>query len=154
MEQEKRLENLKLINKIKSIKVRNVPHILILLLYISTISCNSENNITGEWKRIKGGNEGMIVDVVKEKDYFVGRITRVSDTTDIFQFELGDVKWKDIEYIEEGKYKFKDQTKGLLIILNSSEYEDGYLEIKDDTIQVIHNIKGGVGDRQTWLRKK
>jgi hypothetical protein len=154
MEQEKRLENLKLINKIKSIKVRNVPHILILLLYISTISCNSENNITGEWKRIKGGNEGMIVDVVKEKDYFVGRITRVSDTTDIFQFELGDVKWKDIEYIEEGKYKFKDQTKGLLIILNSSEYEDGYLEIKDDTIHVIHNIKGGVGDRQTWLRKK
>jgi hypothetical protein len=154
MEQEKRLENLKLMNKIKSIKMRNVPLILILLLYITTISCNSENNITGEWKRIKGGNEGMIVDVVKEKDYFVGRITRVSDTTDIFQFELGDIKWKDIEYIEEGKYKFKDQTKGLLIILNSSEYEDGYLEIKDDTIQVIHNIKGGVGDRQTWIRKK
>ena len=134
--------------------MKNISHILIILFYILIISCNPENNITGEWKRIKGGNNGMIVDVIKEKDYFVGRITRVSDTTDIFQFELGDVKWKDIEYIEEGKYKFKDQTKGLLIILNSSEYEDGYLEIKDDTIQVIHNIKGGVGDRQTWIRKK
>ena len=134
--------------------MKNKSHILILFLYIITISCNSENTITGEWKRIKGGNEGMIVDVVKEKDYFVGRITKVSDTTDIFQFELGDVKWKDIEYIEKGKYKFKDQTKGLLIILNSSEYEDGYLELKDDTIQVIHNIKGGVGDRQIWIKNK
>jgi hypothetical protein len=127
---------------------------LLIIITVTTLSCNSNDNINGEWKRIKGGNEGMIVDVVKEKDYFVGRITKVSDTTDIFQFELGDVKWKDIEYIEEGKYKFKDQTKGLLIILNSSEYEDGYLEIKDDTIQVIHNTKGGVGDRQTWVRIK
>jgi hypothetical protein len=127
---------------------------LLIIFSVTILSCNSEQNITGEWKRIKGGNEGMIVDVVKEKDYFVGRITKVSDTTDIFQFELGDVKWKDIEYIEKGKYKFKDQTKGLLIILNSSEYEDGYLELKDDTIQVIHNIKGGVGDRQIWIKNK
>ena len=127
---------------------------LLIIFSVTILSCNSEQNITGEWKRIKGGNEGMIVDVVKEKDYFVGRLTKVSDTTDIFQFELGDVKWKDIEYIEKGKYKFKDQTKGLLIILNSSEYEDGYLELKDDTIQVIHNIKGGVGDRQIWIKNK
>ena len=96
----------------------------------------------------------MIVNVIKEKDYFVGRVIKKSDTTDIFQFEVDDIKWKDIEYIEEGKYKFKDQTKGLLIILNGSEYEEGYLELKSDTIQVIHNIKGGVGERQTWVRNK
>ena len=58
------------------------------------------------------------------------------------------------KYIEEGKYKFKDQTKGLLIILNGLEYEEGYLELKNDTINVIHNINGVVGERQTWIRKK
>ena len=134
--------------------MKNKSHILILFLYIITISCNSENTITGEWKRIKGGSEGMIVNVVKEKDYFVGRVVRKSDTTDIFQFEVGDIKWKDIEFIEDGKYKFQDQMKGLLTILNGVEYEEGYLEIKSDTIQVIHNIIGEKGDRQTWVKNK
>lgn len=127
---------------------------LLTIFSVTILSCNSEQNITGEWKRIKGGSEGMILNVIKEKDYFVGRVIKKSDTTDILQFELGDIKWKDIEYIEEGKYKFKDQTKGLLIILNGQEYEEGYLEFKGDTINVIHNINGGVGERQTWIRKK
>ena len=127
---------------------------ILIILSITLLSCNNEDTISGEWKRIKGGSEGMIVNVIKEKDYFVGRVIKKSDTTDILQFEVGDIKWKDIEYIEEGKYKFKDQTKGLLIILNGSEYEEGYLELNGDTIQVIHNIKGGVGERQTWLKKK
>ena len=131
---------------------KNLITLSFIIFLITLISCNSEQNITGEWKRIKGGSEGLIVNVIKEKDYFVGRVIKKSDTTDIFQFEVDDIKWKDIEYIEEGKYKFKDQTKGLLIILNGSEYEEGYLELKSDTIQVIHNIKGGVGERQTWVR--
>ena len=134
--------------------MKNKLQILFTIITFTILSCNSEENITGEWKRIKGGSEGMIVNVIKEKDYFVGRVIKKSDTTDILQFEVGDIKWKDIEYIEEGKYKFKDQTKGLLIILNGQEYEEGYLELNGDTIQVIHNIKGGVGERQTWLRKK
>lgn len=134
--------------------MKNKLQILFTIITFTILSCNSEENITGEWKRIKGGSEGMIVNVIKEKDYFVGRVIKKSDTTDILQFEIGDIKWKDIEYIEEGKYKFKDQTKGLLIILNGQEYEEGYLELNGDTIQVIHNIKGGVGERQTWLRKK
>ena len=132
---------------------RNLLNILIIIS-TTILSCNSENNITGEWERIKGGYEGTIVNVVKEKDFYVGRITKKSDSTNLIEFEIGDVKWKDIEYIEEGKYKFKDQTKGLLIILNGQEYEEGYLEFKSDTIQVIHNINGGVGERQTWIRKK
>ena len=134
--------------------MKNKLYILIVLLYITILSCNNEQDITGVWKRIKGGSEGMVVNVIKEKDYFVGRVIKKSDTTDILQFEVGDIKWKDIEYIEEGKYKFKDQTKGLLIILNGQEYEEGYLEFKGDTINVIHNINGGVGERQTWLKKK
>ena len=128
--------------------------ILFTILIITLISCNSENIISGEWKRIKGGSEGMIVNVVKEKDFYVGRITKKSDSTNLIEFEIGDVKWKDIEYIENGKYKFKDQTKGILSILNGSEYEDGYIESKGDTINVIHNINGEVGERQTWIRKK
>ena len=134
--------------------MKNKLYILIVLLYITILSCNIEQNITGEWKRIKGGNEGIIVDVIKEKDFYVGRVTKKSDTKDILEFEVGDIKWKDIEYIEEGKYKFKDQTKGLLIILNGLEYDEGYLELRNDTIKVIHNINGGVGERQTWIRKK
>jgi hypothetical protein len=125
-----------------------------IILSITHLSCNNEDTIFGKWKRIKGGSEGMIVNVIKEKDYFVGRVIKKSDTTDLLQFEIGDVKWKDIEYIEEGKYKFKDQTKGLLIILNGQDYEEGYLEFKGDTINVIHNINGGVGERQTWIKYK
>jgi len=128
--------------------------ILFTILIITLISCNSKNIISGEWRRIKGGSEGLIVNVIKEKDYFVGRVTKKSDKKDILEFEVGDIKWKDIEYIEEGKYKFKDQTKGLLIILNGQEYEEGYIELNGDTINVIHNINGGVGERQTWIRKK
>ena len=133
---------------------KNIITLSFIVFSLTLFSCNSEENITGEWKRIKGGSEGMIVNVIKEKDYFVGRVIKKSDTTDILQFEIGDIKWKDIEYIEEGKYKFKDQTKGLLIILNGQDYEDGYLELKGDTINVIHNINGGVGERQTWLKNK
>ena len=127
---------------------------ILILLSITILSCNIEQNITGEWKRIKGGNEGIIVNVIKEKDFFVGRVTKKSDKKDILEFEVGDIKWKDIEFIEEGKYKFKDQTKGLLIILNGLEYDEGYLELNNDTIKVIHNINGVVGERQTWIRKK
>ena len=34
------------------------------------------------------------------------------------------------------------------------DYEEGYLEFKGDTINVIHNINGGVGERQTWIKYK
>ena len=134
--------------------MKSIFYKILIILSITLLSCNNENTITGEWKRIKGGSEGMIVNVINEKDYFVGRVIKKSDTTDILQFEVGDIKWKDIEYIEEGKYKFKDQTKGLLIILTGQEYEEGYLECNGDTIQVIHNINGGVGERQTWVKYK
>lgn len=128
---------------------------LSFIIFLNTlISCNSKQNINGEWKRIKGGYEGMIVSVVKEKDFYVGRVTKKSDSTNLVEFEIGDIKWKDIEYIENGKYKFKDQTKGILSILNGSEYEDGYIEMTNDTIQVIHNINGEQGERQTWIKKK
>lgn len=127
---------------------------LLIIFSVTILSCNSEQNITGEWKRIKGGYEGMIVSVVKEKDFYVGRVTKKSDSTNLVEFEIGDIKWKDIEYIENGKYKFKDQTKGILSILNGSEYEDGYIEMTNDTIQVIHNINGEQGERQTWIKKK
>lgn len=127
---------------------------ILILLSITLISCDSENNITGEWERIKGGYEGTIINVVKEKDFYVGRVTKKSDSTNIVEFEIGDVKWKDIEYIENGKYKFKDQTKGIFTLLDNLEYNEGYLEMNKDTIQVIHNINGEVGERQTWLKKK
>ena len=128
--------------------------ILLIIFSVTILSCNSEQNITGEWKRIKGGYEGMTVSVVKEKDFYVGRVTKKSDSTNLVEFEIGDIKWKDIEHIENGKYKFKDQTKGILSILNGSEYEDGYIEMTNDTIQVIHNINGEQGERQTWIKKK
>ena len=66
--------------------MKNNLYILIVLLYITILSCNIEQNITGEWKRIKGGSEGMIVNVIKEKDYFVGRVTKKSDKNDILEF--------------------------------------------------------------------
>lgn len=134
--------------------MKNRLELILSFFIITIVSCNSENNITGEWERIKGGYEGTIINVVKEKDFYVGRVTKKSDSINIVEFEIGDVKWKDIEYIENGKYKFKDQTKGLLITLSGQEYEEGYLECKGDTINVIHNINGEVGERQTWVKYK
>ena len=134
--------------------MKNRLELILSFFIITIVSCNSENNITGEWERIKGGYEGTIINVVKEKDFYVGRVTKKSDSINIVEFEIGDVKWKDIEYIENGKYKFKDQTKGLFTLLDNLEYNEGYLEMNKDTIQVIHNINGEVGERQTWLKKK
>jgi hypothetical protein len=51
------------INKLRIMK--NKLQILFTLLIITLLSCNIEQNIIGEWKRIKGGNEGIIVSVVK-----------------------------------------------------------------------------------------
>jgi len=42
---------------------------LLIIFSVTILSCNSEQNIIDEWKRIKGGSEGLIVNVIKEKDY-------------------------------------------------------------------------------------
>lgn len=56
---------------------------LLIIFSVTILSCNSEQNITGEWERIKGGYEGMTVSVVKEKDFYVGRVTKKSDSTNL-----------------------------------------------------------------------
>jgi hypothetical protein len=109
--------------------MKNIFYTLFALVTVLIFSCNSGNNIIGEWTNTNVEKGTRIVSIVKEKNLYVGRIIKIRPD-DIF--EIGDIVWKDIEFIEKGKYKYKTIHK--YYYTNKIEYVEEYLEMKDDSI--------------------
>jgi hypothetical protein len=132
----------------------------ILILYFITLiiqGCNQvENKIIGKWERINDESKGMAITVSKEKEMFIGRISQITDANEFDGFAIDDVKWKEIQYIEDGRYKFQDLWKGVATTGQIEEigYGEGYIEINNDKITIKHTKDNKIGREQEWIRKK
>jgi len=129
----------------------------LVFLFASMIlnSCDQAGDeIVGSWERINDDKSGMVVTVTKEKDVYIGRISFLTDSNKIDGFELGDVKWKGIEYVENDNYKFQDLWKGLDLNgqIESIGYGEGYIEIQNDKIIIKHTKDNKTGLMQEWKR--
>jgi hypothetical protein len=131
-------------------------YLIILLLVLTFPSCNdSSDKIIGNWERINDEQKGMIITVVKEKDNYVGKISYVSEENNNKFWAIDDVKWKEIEYVSTGNYKFQDLFKSWENNeITEIGYSEGYLELNNNNKLIIKHTKDNLpGVRQEWIRK-
>lgn len=109
--------------------MKNIFYSIFSLLTVLIFSCNNGNNIIGKWVHIsKNKQDTTIMSVVKEKDLYVGRLIQVSPN---MNFEIDEIIWKDIEFIEKGKYKYKNAYR---YPQKKIFYEEEYFEVKNDSL--------------------
>lgn len=132
-----------------------MKYLTIIFFALTFSSCtNSSDKIIGEWERINDENKGIVIIVTKEKNNYVGKLTEVPKESLKSGFAIDDVKWKNIEFISEGNYKFKDLHKSMQ---NDQIYEigygDGYIELNDNKILIKHTKQNKTGLKQEWIKK-
>lgn len=130
-------------------------YLIILLLVLTFPSCNdSSDKIIGNWERINDEQKGMIITVVKEKDNYVGKISYVSEENKNKFWAIDDVKWKEIEYVSTGNYKFQDLHKSWENNeITEIGYSEGYLELYNNKLIIKHTKDNLPGVRQEWIRE-
>ncbi len=120
-------------------------------------SCSSSGDkIVGEWERINDDQKGMIVKVTKEKDAYVGRVYSITDINKDNGFEIGDIKWKNIEHIKEGEYKLQDLWKRVTVdgAIEEIGYGEGYIDLNNSILNISHTKDNKKNLKQEWINKK
>jgi hypothetical protein len=128
--------------------------ILIILNLVILISCSkTDDKIVGKWERINDSNKGMVIEVTKEKDKYVGRIVNVTKENNTLRFAVDDVKWKEIELIDANKFKYQDLYKSIENgkILDVG-YLEGYIEFNEKRLIIKHTKRDMTGLRQEWIK--
>lgn len=106
-------------------------------------------SLTGDWERAQGSTfpelNGMVVRVN-------GRESRgviVSTPSNVYHFAAGDRKWRNIERISEGEYRFEDLIRQAGS--GAKSYIPGLLHIRDDGREVMADFPTS-GTVQRWRR--
>ena len=99
-------------------------------------------------------HKGLIIKVIKEKNNYVGKLTQVPEVSVNSGFAIEDIKWKYIEFISEGNYKFQDLYKSVINEqVDEIGYGDGYIELSENKLIVKHTKENKTGLKQEWIRK-
>lgn len=132
-----------------------MKNLIILLLLLTFLSCNdSSDKIIGNWERINDEQKGLIITVVKENDNYVGKISYISEENKNRFWAIDDVKWKEIESVSAGNYKFQDLYKSWKNNeITKIGYSEGYLELSGNKLIIKHTKDNLPGVRQEWIRK-
>ncbi|MFK7814519.1 MAG: hypothetical protein AB8B59_18630 [Maribacter sp.] len=137
-------------------------HILLLLMgFITISSCTADaverifdeleelnepnnvsvDNLKGDWERVSSSNSsanGMIIRVVKNS----GEVTNKSQSP----FDVGDIKWKDIDAVDEENYIHEELGS------DGNYYNGTMIFSQDDTLRISVQASGA-GAVQKWVRK-
>ena len=132
-----------------------MKYLIITFFTLTMISCTqSGDTIIGEWERINDEHKGLIIKVIKEKNNYVGKLTQVPEESVKSGFAIEDIKWKNIEFISEGNYKFQDLYKSVINEqVDEIGYGDGYIELSENKLIVKHTKENKTGLKQEWIRK-
>lgn len=158
-----------IINEDNSSSPQNAPHskspyhiyrIIGIIFVISIIAIFSIYNfarpIEGIWIRQADDNygaEGMTIEVVKNGDFYEGKVT--SDSDDSSKFKEGQVKWFQLKKVGFGLYECYDLC----------QYEETNSFGYDDVISTLTVMPGGksltvdspkfsAGAHQLWIKQK
>lgn len=119
-------------------------------------SCHQQDKLVGKWERIGDQYQGLQLEVTSVGDKFVGKLIYITDTAKHFGLELQDVKWKEIEKMNDTVYEFKDLAKGYDFFNKVSvHYDDASLLLtSNDTIKIRQDVKANElwGTQQIWFR--
>jgi hypothetical protein len=117
--------------------------------FLLITSCTSKNNtITGNWKRVGGGNKGMIISLQKVGDGYEAKI--LVPPSQYSLFAAGDLKWKNVIEKSRNYYQYQDLFKSV----TGSSYRDSYFNLIGDTIKtrVFSKTDYSDSEEQVWAR--
>jgi hypothetical protein len=80
------------------------------LLFIFISGCTSKDPILGTWERYGDQLKGMRIKVTQNSSTINAEVIKLPDNGNII-FTIGDIKWKDVKKVDNGKYIFGDLFK-------------------------------------------
>ena len=126
-----------------------------LLALLLMIGCpeSASPSLVGKWQRVGDDAAGTIVQVEKGDKGYVGKLVVVFGRLQLIGFKIGELKWKDIEYVDGNRWEGLDSTKifvGPLLYDNTAFtlYENGrFLRV-----EAFNHEPGENGAIQRWKR--
>ena len=112
-----------------------------LLVTLMLLSCNSKNKIIGEWEcygdPIYGG---QLIKIEKfGSDYNGIRMNLLSDD-ESRGWNIGDICWKNIRFIEKNKYSVSKVGKGVQNGVQIIDESDGIIIIEDNDVLITRDL--------------
>ncbi len=136
-------------------------YILVICVSLAIMtSCQTRtNDIVGVWERVGDYGEGSVVEVEKVGGFFQAKLIDFPLTGLMAEmaFQKGDMKWRNVNFIQEGYYQGED----LLKIVNtqgevvSTRYDPIHLELLSQNVLEIRAFAAGdefIGTVQRWNR--
>ena len=115
--------------------------------------------LSGQWVRMDGTNlDGVILEISFSDDVNIATVADISNMLDsIYGFAVNDVKWKNIQAIDEDRITYDDLRKGGS---EGAEYSTciGTINYSDFSIQVHNSSEttyelASSGSNQVWIKK-
>lgn len=120
-----------------------------------------DDDLKGHWVRRldliddNPGFQGNIIEIFSEQNFLQGRLVWITSETSEYGYHPGDVKWQNIQRVEENVFVFK----GMLIrtdlsnAFNGPFYIDCKLTVLDDrtiAVQAFSEDYQFIGKEQVW----
>ena len=136
---------------------------IILIISISSFflilsSCvNESDKIIGKWERTDDEFSGMVIEVKRHGNELRGEIIQNCTHPYCNRWIIGDVKWKNIKYIEENEFEFESLSKIASDngIITETSYNLYKLELFGDSILKTQAYSKGsefIGTKQSFRK--
>jgi hypothetical protein len=126
------------------------------LMLLHLVGCTSPS-LTGKWKRVGDNGAGTVIQVEKAGKGYAGKLLAVSDGLQIYGFKVGDVKWKELEPVEQSKWEGLDLVKyPFPLFQGPGTYENASFTLYDDgralRVEALDPIPFDTATVQKWKR--
>ena len=119
---------------------------------ISTSRPKQESSIVGKWERVGDHLAGMTVEVMKAEGNFRSKITDMPKDTGSYGFEVGQLKWKDIELVSENQWEGLDSISNLVTVTYSNASFTIYNDGKLLRVEAMNQDQQNMAKIQKWRR--
>lgn len=123
-----------------------------LLFVLLLIGCPEYRpSLVGKWERVGDDAAGTIVQVEKADKRHIGKLVVVSGRLKLIGFQVGEIKWADLEYVGENRWEGLDSTK---VFSPPLLYENAIFTIYDNgrRLRVEPFSQNSADSAQKWKR--
>ena len=127
--------------------------VLYCILFLSISVAQPDDRLLGSWERQGDAWEGMRLEVIEQQGQYFAKITALPPQAKQWGFQIGDVKWQNIQPTQGKWFIFEDlyMNKGR----RYSYYKTSRLVLENEGLlksQVAVKANEWIGQSQTWVK--
>lgn len=121
--------------------MKTIKTITCVFFLVFLFSCNSKDKIAGEWECYGDSHySGQLIKIEKIGSSFQGIRLNLINEDEELGWNVGDVCWKNITFIERDKYKVSSVAKGVIYGEPKIKESDGLIVLESEDVLLIRNL--------------